>query len=84
MYNNNTFTNTANLIKLQTKHSKAYTTGTAIFFTNPDKHSTPLFSDYNLVPIVLTDGLLLAPMSTYSLVPVTSSYILFGVGYDDS
>jgi hypothetical protein len=64
----NAFVNTANLKKLAEEHSLAHTTSTAIFFTNSDNRSTPLFYDFTLSPIVLKNGLLLPPMATYSLV----------------
>jgi hypothetical protein len=81
---NNAFVNTANLIKLAKVHSLAHTTGSAIYFTNPDNHSTPLFYDFTLSPIVLSNGLLLPPMATYSLINTGSEYILMGVGDDPS
>lgn len=61
----NTFNNTGNLIKLANKHDKVYRNKNYIYFSNSDRHTTPLFYDYKLNPIILTNSILIAPETVY-------------------
>lgn len=80
----NAFSNTANLIKLANKHNQAYKSSNFIYFSNSDGFSTPLFYDFNLVPIVLTNSILLAPENVYSVLDSASDNILLAVGDDQT
>lgn len=80
----NSFSNTANLIKLAKKHNQVYKSSNFIYFSNSDGYSTPLFYDFNLVPIVLTNSILIAPENVYSILESPSDNILFAVGDDQT
>ena len=77
---NTTFTNTASLIKLQTLHDKVYRTKSYIFFTNTDQRTTPVFYDYNLFPIGITNSIMMAPDTVYSFLRTSSDHLVIALG----
>lgn len=79
----NTFTNTANLIKLKNKHDRAYKTSSGVFFTNVNNYTTPLFYDLSLT-FIATTPFLISPLNIYQVIPTGSDTILVAVGDDPS
>lgn len=79
---NSTFTNTASLIKLQTLHDVVYKTKNYIFFTNTDKRTTPIFYNFNLYPIGISNFIMMAPDTVHHFVKTWSDHLVVAVGDD--